>query len=391
MSGNSRSHTFLKWILPLILTIILIAIVKPFGGWAINFVFAAMIIYYEVIIIKRRFAAPAILLFFLAPVFGELISSSSPPLEFFSIFGVIIQPLLYGLGAIIVRELTFRWNKGWPTILLLGAAYGIVEEGLACKSFFNANWGDVGNLGVYGRTLGVNWVWSTQLTIYHMLFSIFMPILLTYLIFPAQKSVQWIPSRAFKWVCGVFAANVILMFCIMMPPHIYYPPIPHIIITLIVVFLFGLLARRIPAPKPASSDDRLKVRGPLSFCLIGAGATLSYALSSFIVPEIGLPPILAILILTTWAYAACLLIVRMSAQGRWTDKHKFSLAAGVLLVFVFIDLVREFKPGQADNPSGMAVVGIAILVFLYIIRNQIIAKNISNLHTEDTIIMPHEG
>lgn len=374
MPGNSRLRFFLKWFLPIPITIILGAIVKPAGGWAINMAVAVMIIYYEVIIIKRGFAAPAIFLFFLAPTLGELVSSSSPPLEFFNFFGVTVQPLLYGLGAIIVRELTFRWNKGWPTILILGAAYGIVEEGLACKSFFNAHWGDLGNLGVYGRAFGVNWVWTSQLTIYHMLFSIFTPIILTYLIFPTQKSTQWLPPRAFKWACGVFTVNVVLLFGIMMPPHIYYPPIPHVIITLIVVFLLGLLARRIPAPVPASTDKSIKVRSPFWFCLTGVCATLSYALLSFIIPGIGLSPILAILILSTWAYAACLLIIRMSRQGRWTDKDKFALTAGVLLVFAFIDFVREFKHGQADNPSGMAVVGVAVLVFLFILKNRIKAR-----------------
>jgi hypothetical protein len=63
-----------------------------------------------------------------------------------------------------VRELAFRWATGWPGRLLLGAAYGIVEEGLMAKSFFDPNWPDIGILGSYGRLYGVNWVWSLELT-----------------------------------------------------------------------------------------------------------------------------------------------------------------------------------------------------------------------------------
>ena len=99
---------------------------------------------------------PALVLYLLSPVIGELLSGSAPPVEFFNPFGLIILPALYGSGALLVREITLRWQKRWPTILMLGLAYGIVEEGLMVKSFFDPNWMDLGLLGVYGRWAGVN-------------------------------------------------------------------------------------------------------------------------------------------------------------------------------------------------------------------------------------------
>ena len=57
---------------------------------------------------------PALVLFFLAPVIGELLSGSAPPIEFFNPFSLIILPALYGSGALLVRELTLRWKKRWP-------------------------------------------------------------------------------------------------------------------------------------------------------------------------------------------------------------------------------------------------------------------------------------
>ncbi len=44
---------------------------------------------------------------------------------------------LYVPGALIVREAMVRWNKGWGSVLLLGAAYGILEEGVALSTLFN--------------------------------------------------------------------------------------------------------------------------------------------------------------------------------------------------------------------------------------------------------------
>jgi hypothetical protein len=130
---------------------------------------------------------PAIVLFLLAPVCGELLSSSAPPLEFFNPLTFATLCLLYGGGAVLVRELAFRWRKGWVSILILGAAYGVIEEGLMVKSFFDPNWMDIGILGSYGRWLGVNWVWTVELTIYHAVISIGIPILITTLLFPERK------------------------------------------------------------------------------------------------------------------------------------------------------------------------------------------------------------
>ncbi len=72
----------------------------------------------------------------LSPIMAEMLSGSSPPLEFFAGLGFVFLIPLYGGGALLVRELTIRWDKGWATVIALGAAYGIIEEGIAVKSFF---------------------------------------------------------------------------------------------------------------------------------------------------------------------------------------------------------------------------------------------------------------
>lgn len=100
--------------------------------------------------------SPGLVLFFLPAAIAELLTGSSPPARFFNPTSFLLLCGLYGSGAIIVRELTVRWRKSWPTLLTLGAAYGIIEEGLIVKSFFNPNWNDLGILAWYGRWIGVN-------------------------------------------------------------------------------------------------------------------------------------------------------------------------------------------------------------------------------------------
>jgi len=82
---------------------------------------------------------------------GELLSGSAPPTEFFNPIVFLLLASLYGSGAIVVRELKIRWKKDIRAVLLLGAAYGILEEGLMVKSFFDPGWMDLGILGTFGR------------------------------------------------------------------------------------------------------------------------------------------------------------------------------------------------------------------------------------------------
>jgi len=84
---------------------------------------------------------PCAVLVFVAPLVGEVLAGSTPidmlgsPTSFLAVF--LLEALLYGGGAVLVRELARRTGRGLPTILGLGLAYGVLEEGLITPSFFN--------------------------------------------------------------------------------------------------------------------------------------------------------------------------------------------------------------------------------------------------------------
>src|SRR5437588_4144985 len=81
--------------------------------------------------------APAILLFFLAPLVAEFVLGD---LTFAQIGALFALAPLYGGGAILIREITRRSGRGWPTFLLLGLAYAFLEEALLTQSLFNPNY-----------------------------------------------------------------------------------------------------------------------------------------------------------------------------------------------------------------------------------------------------------
>ncbi|WNZ11878.1 hypothetical protein [Streptomyces sp. 11x1] len=87
---------------------------------------------------RHRWAAVAGLLV-LSPISAEYLigygESTGRPLELLA--GLLILAPLYGTVAVLIREITRRTGRGWPTILLLSAAFGVIQAGLIDQSLFD--------------------------------------------------------------------------------------------------------------------------------------------------------------------------------------------------------------------------------------------------------------
>ena len=57
--------------------------------------------------------------------------------------GLLIFGPLYGVPAVLIREAARRTGRGWPTILLLSFAAGLVQAGLVDQGLFNASYRDI--------------------------------------------------------------------------------------------------------------------------------------------------------------------------------------------------------------------------------------------------------
>ena len=102
-------------------------------------------------------------LYFLAPILGEVFSFNTPPLAFvLDPSKFIFEPALYGSGALLIREVARRRGLGWSAILVMGAAYGILEEGVFIHSWFNPSFEGLHSLAVYGRAWDTSWVWAVR-------------------------------------------------------------------------------------------------------------------------------------------------------------------------------------------------------------------------------------
>ncbi len=320
---------------------------------------------------KRKNFWPALTLFFLAPMFAELLSGSAPPVEFFNPFGLFMLSALYGSGAVLIRELRVRWSKGWLTIFVLGAAYGIIEEGLMVKSFFDPNWMDLGPLGSYGRWAGINWVWSLQLTIFHAVFSIAVPILLVELIFSARRDESWIGRRGMVGLSFLLLTDVLLGFFALTT---YRPPFAPYALAIVVVVSLFFIARRLPARGATPRPGRMP--RPSWLALMGFCAALIFFVIQWVPPGIGMPVSFTLLATAALVALVAWTAQRMSHGGAWTDKHLLALASGALGFFVLLAPVQEFDNlNRPDDTTGMTLVGLAALLFLVWLWRRVVRRD----------------
>lgn len=70
----------------------------------------------------------------LGPLCAE-VTVGNLPFTPVGLIGALFTLPIYGADVLLARELVRRAGRGWPSLLLLGAAYGTVEEQLGLGSF----------------------------------------------------------------------------------------------------------------------------------------------------------------------------------------------------------------------------------------------------------------
>jgi hypothetical protein len=146
---------------------------------------------------------PAVLLFFLAPIFGEYLLGNLKISEL--IYVPFIAPL-YGAGALLIREVTRRAGRGTATMLTLGIAYGLIEEGLVDQMLFNqfyfAGQSQISN--TYIAALGIDaWLTLIVLTM-HAIWSTYIPITLVEMLFLEWRTRPWLDGKGLSSIVIIF-------------------------------------------------------------------------------------------------------------------------------------------------------------------------------------------
>ena len=119
----------------------------------------------------------ALILIFLSPIIAELLSGSTPFLTFLNPRVFLIYLGFYGCGCLLIRETVSHRNLGYASVLLLGAAFGVLEEGIILRSWFDPHWMGAQITSQVLRVYGISVLQPFANVVYHAVVSMTAPIL----------------------------------------------------------------------------------------------------------------------------------------------------------------------------------------------------------------------
>jgi len=323
---------------------------------------------------------PVLLFLALTPGIPEYLSGSSSvaylaaaPILFLLFLALNLG--LYGPGVLLVREAFVRWKPGWAGLLLLGAAYGILEEGTALSTLFDPHAKVVSNLGSYGHFVGVNWVWAVGVLGVHIVLSVGLPILLLGLALPETRGRPLLTDRQVRWAVGIYAVDILLLVLI----ADYWRQAPGLLLAAAVVALVLYAAARAlphgfldpPSPAPRLSAKWFFLLGLLYFPIlllvpaVGAAAhwwppatialdlLLSGALFGFVRREVGRSANEAALTMLALGALVPIMVFGLLSQIFLPVVLGLDVVAGLF----FYTLWRRYGPGSSVPAVAVPPVG----------------------------------
>jgi hypothetical protein len=310
----------------------------------------------------RRRMPPGLVLFLVAPVIGELVSGSTSILELVDPVTTVTIFMLYGFGALVARELTVRWGGGWPSLLALGAAYGIFEEGSLVQSFFDPTWKDLGPLADYGWFAGMNWVWTENLVVFHSLISVGASVTLVHVLMPDRRHDRWL-TRGWWWVSLIGLALVWVLWEV----GTVYEPGWWRLACLIGIVGLAVFARTFPDPVQRIAPPSVPAKPrPVGYFLLAFFGWVGQSVLIFWPAAGGTLPVgLVVVALVLWGAGIGAWVLRRNRAGSaWTDRDRLALVSGGLVFFLILDPLATMDPISAATNAllGLLLLGVAVRV-----------------------------
>ena len=316
-----------------------------------------------------RRITPAILLTLLAPIVAEFLlgdfSIKSLPIA------LVLLPL-YGCGALLIREVTRRTGRGWPTILLLAVAYSLIEEGFLTQSLFNPNY--VGQrLLDYGfiPRLGTSLNWSVMVLSIHVVWSIATPILIAEGVAADRRTEPWlkVPGLVVTVVLFLLGCASTTAFSLKSSPFVATRA------QFVVVGLLALLAigsaflvggRADHAVAPAS-----RAPYPPVVCLVSLVAAIVFMMAEPYLRGHGQPPALSLAIRLASEAVGGGLIAWWSGMRGWTAGHYLAIASATTLTYALFGFAAFLQghtnlgvPTDRIDLAGQIVLALAVFVLI---------------------------
>ncbi|MGU3435930.1 hypothetical protein ACNHUS_23270 [Actinomycetes bacterium M1A6_2h] len=305
-----------------------------------------------------RCGLPVITLLVVAPVFGEVLSTSTAPLDLLLPWNLVLMVGMYGCGALLCRAVARRFGLGLPGLLCLGAAYGVYEEGLVDRFWYDPSyWSDTG-IGGYSVVSHINVLIAAHLTVFHTAVSVVASIVLVEHVFPDRRSDSWIGTRGMA-LCGV-AMTTVLFVCW---EEFYVPPLAVLGVAALLACALVACAFVIPRPSAAGRVSS-RTRSPRALALVAFLCTAAHFVSVYAVPSTGVwwPVGVALSLAPILVGAAW---IRHQLLGELDSVDSLRIVSGIVGFFLALNVVIGLA-GRYD----MTVLAVALAVLMWRLKRR---------------------
>jgi hypothetical protein len=309
-----------------------------------------------------RRIAPVIGLLFLAPWVGEYLLGNVSGRHILAI--PFLVPL-YGGGALLIREVTRRTGRGWPTILLLGLAYGFVEAGLVDQAMFNPSFeGWKFQQATPVPALGISAVNTMSFVVGHAVWSIAIPIAIVEMLTPRRRSTPWLGNIGLTVTVVTYLSGCWIIFADIRDSEGFLATpaqrLGVVAVALVLIATAFVIRRRAGAPHA----DR-PVPGPWPLGLT------AFALSGvfFARPDTWAGFVLGALLIGV----ATVLVLRWAGRSGWSVRSRFAVAGGALLTYAWggFVLTSLTEPHDPVRWGGNVIFALAAVGLLMITARQV--------------------
>lgn len=309
---------------------------------------------------------PVLFLLLLAPQVEYLTGSSqlyllvASPLVF--LFFLLQNMGSYGLAVLLIREAKVRWKLGWASVLLLGAVYGLLNEGIGAATLFNPHEMVFGGPMGYGRWLGINWVTAVELIVFvHPLFSVSLPVMEFDLAFPTLRGKTLITLPWTRGALVLLAVDGLGTMVLVSAFLRHYWVSPFLLVACGALMGSLVLAARWAPPHWLRPPLSTPTAPPWAFFVLGAGLFWGISFGSGVLINLVNVPWVVVASIVGMAGLALYWVVHHVGRTNH-ELHLLALAVGS----VFVALAPQGFFGQLFSGPGMVpVVAYDLVIALF--------------------------
>ncbi|HKW16442.1 MAG TPA: hypothetical protein VJO35_02930 [Terriglobales bacterium] len=328
---------------------------------------------------KPRFSGAIWALLLLSPFIGELLSGSTRT-SFLFVF--IPEVMVWGVGALLCRELVRRWRAGGVSLLMLGLALSIAEEFIIQQTSI-APLPFPGSHPDYARLWGVNLVYLLFMLGYESVWVVVIPVQVTELFFPQHSRLTWLRLRGIIIACIVFLVGSRIAWYgwtqqarPRMNAAPYHPPLAMIVLgfaAIAALIAIAYLVRNVGLSSPGDQRRAAPawVGGLMAFVM---GAAWFALIAQYFIPKPVQPSWIPIVAGAGWAALAFALFVWWSSRRAWGETHRLASTFGGTLACMVVPYLSMASWSKIDVIGKIVFDILALVSFALLARNVLAQK-----------------